>query len=340
MNKKGFTLIELLVSILLVSIVLVTMFATLVRLRKNYSDVYTNSSALIYSSAISKIINDDILDNNGIKYISCNSVGSVCSIILGNNSERKIRIIDNTNGESCVSMCKDNPSCKERCESKKPGNTDCLNTCIKRTLVSTIKYTDSTTTSEKLLYIKTLTLDIETDAVTKTKTSNGYNFFNMDYRQNKYDYDETLAGENYEYTGFLTDLTIHLYDGLNSFDTTYNIDLYSSSSIPKGSSLNGTMYQILFDTTNTAIIYTDMIYVKYGIGFYSADKEHKITKIDKPSSENGQKFLGYYYHDEEEDEDIEVIDMEGNIVAPNTLFTNAVTITPKFEDLIPEELTE
>ncbi len=67
MNKKGFTLVELIVSIVLVSVVMVSMLMALVKLRENYSTVNENANALVYSNAASRIINNDILQNDGIK---------------------------------------------------------------------------------------------------------------------------------------------------------------------------------------------------------------------------------------------------------------------------------
>ena len=63
MNKKGFTLIELIVSIILVSIVLISMTGTLVKLKDTYSVVNEDADARIYGATISKIVNDDLLKN-------------------------------------------------------------------------------------------------------------------------------------------------------------------------------------------------------------------------------------------------------------------------------------
>ena len=90
MNKKGFTLIELIVSIILVSIVLVSMTGTLVKLKDTYSLVYEDADARIYGATISKVINDDLLTSNGIKTIDCSDDGKVniCEIVMGNNERR------------------------------------------------------------------------------------------------------------------------------------------------------------------------------------------------------------------------------------------------------------
>ena len=69
MNKKGFTLIEVILSIVLVSVVLTSMLATLVKLRENYSIVNENTDALIYSSSVSRILNND-LSKNGDKFVA------------------------------------------------------------------------------------------------------------------------------------------------------------------------------------------------------------------------------------------------------------------------------
>ena len=66
MNKKGFTLIELIVSIILVSIVLISMTGTLVKLKDTYSVVNEDADARIYGATISKIVNDTSNDTEKI----------------------------------------------------------------------------------------------------------------------------------------------------------------------------------------------------------------------------------------------------------------------------------
>ena len=51
MNKKGFTLIEIIVSIVLVSVVLVSLLASLIQLRKTYSVIHEDSDIIVYSSS-------------------------------------------------------------------------------------------------------------------------------------------------------------------------------------------------------------------------------------------------------------------------------------------------
>lgn len=92
MNKKGFTLFEVIVSIVLISIVLISMMATLVKIKDSYEIVYENSDALIYSSSIARIMNNDFEKNGGIRYVDCNYDGNTCDITLNNDQKRKIEI--------------------------------------------------------------------------------------------------------------------------------------------------------------------------------------------------------------------------------------------------------
>ena len=94
MNKKGFTLIEVIVSVVLVSIVMVTLTSTLVELKKKSETVALNTDAIIYSSVASRVINSDIADNDGVKFIECDPNGEECGIVLGNNSKRTLTIKD------------------------------------------------------------------------------------------------------------------------------------------------------------------------------------------------------------------------------------------------------
>mgnify|MGYP003307939376 CR=1 FL=1 len=85
MNKKGFTLIEVIVSIILVSVVLTSMLASLVKLRNAYEEATKNTDALVFSSSLARIINNDFAQNGGIRYIDCTYFGDVCDITLNNN---------------------------------------------------------------------------------------------------------------------------------------------------------------------------------------------------------------------------------------------------------------
>lgn len=82
MNKKGFTLIELIVSIVLVTVILVSLLATLVKLKQTYEVIEEDSDIRIYSASISRHINNDIITNKGITSGTCNEEGSRCELKL------------------------------------------------------------------------------------------------------------------------------------------------------------------------------------------------------------------------------------------------------------------
>ena len=92
MNKKGFTLVEVIISIVLVSTVLTAMLASLVKLKSSYEVVSGNTDALVFSSSLSRIINNDFEQNGGIRYIDCTYYGDYCDITLNNDQKRKLEI--------------------------------------------------------------------------------------------------------------------------------------------------------------------------------------------------------------------------------------------------------
>ena len=112
MKKRGFTLIEVIISIVLVSVVLISLLATLVKLRETYTIIHENTDVLVYSSSITRVINNDFIKNNGIRYITCNAEGSLCSLIMGNDEKRELEIrrdISTRNEKSKVVTGKETP---------------------------------------------------------------------------------------------------------------------------------------------------------------------------------------------------------------------------------------
>lgn len=204
MNKKGFTLIELIVSIILVSIVLISMTGTLVKLKDTYSVVNEDADARIYGATISKIVNDDLLKNNGIKTIDCNEDEkvSICEISMGNNKKRTLEILRN-----------ETPNDSEKITSN--GKEIGTKTYEKTTL----RYSDSTTGDVKTILIKTIELVIRTNNEdgNDSVTTSGYKF-------------TTLSQESFKYENVnnstKVDKMTHITIGLS--DEKYNIDLYSS----------------------------------------------------------------------------------------------------------------
>ena len=152
MNKKGFTLIELIVSIILVSIVLISMTGTLIKLKDTYSLVNEDADARIFGATISKIVNDDLLKNNGIKTIECNedTKVSICEIYMGNNKKRTLEILRNETSNDIE---------KITFNGKEIGT--------KKYEKTTLRYSDSTTGNVKTILLKTIELI--------TRTNNTYN---------------------------------------------------------------------------------------------------------------------------------------------------------------------
>jgi len=99
MKRNGFTLVELLMSITLVSIVLVSMLGTLVKLKNVYALSNNDTEIRVYGASISRAINNDIIKNTGIDELnSCSKVGSdsiyesSCTFSLNNGLNRKLTL--------------------------------------------------------------------------------------------------------------------------------------------------------------------------------------------------------------------------------------------------------
>lgn len=204
MNKNGFTLIELIVSIVLVSIVLVSMTGTLVKLKETYNVVNEDADARIFGATISKIINDDFLKNNGIRDISCSNDEdmSSCEIVLGTNQKRTLEILRNTIPNDKETIYENGKNIGTKTYEK-----------------TTLRYSDSTTGAVKTLLIKTIELIVKSNNEVDNNLVNtyGYKFTDLSVKTYKYknidDYD-------------ITDKITHIIIGLSN--EKYNIDLYSS----------------------------------------------------------------------------------------------------------------
>lgn len=204
MNNKGFTLIELIVSIVLVSMVLVSMTGTLIKLKETYNVVNEDADARIYGATISKIINDDFLKNNGIRTISCSNDEdmSSCEMILGTNQKRTLEILRNKIDNSSEIIYSNGKNIGTKTYEK-----------------TTLRYSDSTTGAVKTLLIKSIDLIIKSNNEEDNDLVNtyGYKFTNLDV--------ETFTYENKDDYSYIDKIT-HITVGLS--DEKYNIDLYSS----------------------------------------------------------------------------------------------------------------
>lgn len=95
MNKKGFSLIELVVSITLISIVLISLINTLVKLKEIYTMVNDNAEIEVSTSSIVRIINNDFINNGGIKKVEQDEDDNRSIVIyLNNGKKRKIELSD------------------------------------------------------------------------------------------------------------------------------------------------------------------------------------------------------------------------------------------------------
>lgn len=199
MKKNGFTLIELIVSIVLVSVILVSLLATLVKLKQTYEVLEEDSDIRIYSSSITRHINNDIISNKGIKSINCNDTGTSCNIKLSSGEERVLEIHTSDKGTKTM---KD-----------EAGKI----TGYRRTDLSTINYYDKKT--NKTLFIRTIEQENRQDNdKSNTKiTTYGYKFIGISF--NKYSYKNKKDNSK---SDVINVLTIH------TSDETYNIKIYGT----------------------------------------------------------------------------------------------------------------
>ncbi len=203
MNKKGFTLIELIVSITLVSIILVSLLATLVKLKQTYEVIDEDSDIRIFSASISRHINNDIINNKGISKASCNEEGNTCDIKLRNGEERQIKVYTlSLNGTKAV----------------KDSDGNILR--YERTDTSTVSYYDKKT--NKQLFLRTIEQENIQNKDQDRVTTRGYKFTGLSLNQYSYDNKKDTTKED-----ILSILTIHVSD------ETYNIKLYSTDTVKK-----------------------------------------------------------------------------------------------------------
>ena len=296
MNKKGFSLIELLVSIILVSVILISLLTTLVKIRQTYSVINENSDVLVYSSSISRVINNDFNKNMGINYINCYSDGTKCEIILGNDECRDL-IIEET--------------------PKITVDSDIRKTNIKTTL----KYIDTTKGNNKLLYIKTLELNKYENTTTRKITTEGYNLLSMVLDTKEY---EDNLGEK---SDVVTSIKINIFDGVNESNSNdYDITVYSSNRYALDE-VKGKTFRIAFNNMEADQSGTMSMDEEYGVGFFKANSAHKkddkITEVNIPVK-LGYYFEGYFLKDETTTEKM-VIDENGKIVASNKMFKRNIS---------------
>ena len=337
MNKKGFTLIELVVSIVLVSIVLVSLLATLIKVREAYTVVHENTDILVYSSSITRVINNDLTKNQGIRDAWCSPDGQRCEITLGNDSKRRLQIvkeeesvvsgrsyIDETNIKTTLKYLdtSKSKSINEDIDSY-PGSTE------EEKLINKENALRESEKTAKLLYIRTLELEDylntgegEEKRNEGIRDTEGYIFYSLGYDQGKY------IGENDE-MDVITSLKIKIYDGIDLTDESKDIVLYTSGRYDY-SEYVGNVYRIEFITESADEVGDTEIEERFGVGFYKANKEHtsnnRINKIKTPGSST-KAFQGYYYENQTllgQDKKEMIVDSLGNIVVDSRYFNHDV----------------
>lgn len=93
MDKKGFTLIELLISISLLSVVLIFMMNTLVKLRDTDIANGIETNLLVGQAIITKTISSDVLEKGGIgSYSGCNTNSNIINLNLKDGARRTIEL--------------------------------------------------------------------------------------------------------------------------------------------------------------------------------------------------------------------------------------------------------
>lgn len=203
MNKKGFTLIELIVSITLVSIILVSLLSTLVKLKQTYEVIEEDSDIRIYSASISRYINNDIIYNKGISNGTCSADKSKCTFKLKNGEERTLEIY--TVDKETVDVTDES--------GKKIGK--------RKKELSTISYIDSKT--NKIKFIRTIELENRMDIADTSKiTTYGYKFIALSL--NEYSYTNKKDSTKKD---ILDVVTIH------TSNDNYSIRLYATDTVDK-----------------------------------------------------------------------------------------------------------
>ena len=197
MKKHGFTLIELILSIVLVTIIIVTMVGTLLKIRESYSIINQNIEARTYKALIAKVINEHFMKNGGIKNINCLS-NTKCELLLGNNKTMTLEIIEND----------------IKTEEVKDSTNNVVAT--RKIQTSTLKYY-----LNNYNYIKTFKLT-NTTYVNGTVITDGYTFKKI--TSNVYEY---INVKNSELKDTITNIIIE------TSDPNYNIELYSTAIVDK-----------------------------------------------------------------------------------------------------------
>ena len=311
MKKKGFTLIEVIVSIVLVSVVMVSLLGSLIQLRQTYTVIHENSDIIVYSSSISRVINNDLTMNNGIRYASCDSDGQRCDIILGNDEKRELRIVKKT-------TCYKQDGTVTNCETVSGNHQDIIKT--------TLKYTNNTIPEDpKLVYIRTL--EARKYEKNGSQGGSGYNFSDMSTTW--YEYDNGSPTPTEQIVDQYTTILIKLNNETNEDISKHDIILYTAGRY-NYSNLLRKEFTLELNTAGAEYAGTTRIAEIFGVGFFETENNKIVgnqisanNKIELPKK-GTKAFLGYFYRPGGSDQEFQVIDSSGMVVISSRFFRNDV----------------
>ncbi len=218
MKRKGFTLVELIVSIVLVGIVLASMIGTLLSLKNTYNVINEDMETRTYSALVSKVINEHIMKNNGIKDYDC--AGNKCVMTLGTldkNGHNKKMTLEIVTATLKSNVMKDNKN-----------NSD-VGSLMEKT--TTIKYY-----GEDYSYYKTLKYYDRHYAEGNKDIITGYKFENIKGTAYLYDKPDT------ELKDYLVNITIEMNN------PKYNIEVYSTSEVKNADVGNLRLYKLTYNS--------------------------------------------------------------------------------------------
>ena len=95
MNNKGFTLVELMVSIALIALVLVFMFNLLGDIKRESALSNEDISDALNRSTITRLIQNDFIENNLIKVEACNEEVLCYDFTFQNNNSKRLIVREN-----------------------------------------------------------------------------------------------------------------------------------------------------------------------------------------------------------------------------------------------------
>jgi hypothetical protein len=215
--------------------------------------------------------------------------------------------------------------------------------CENQLIRTTLRYSDQTDpNNENNIYLKTLSankmsgmeLDNGKYKATGQKTVSGYNFGRMTFTNMVFDSSNKKTTSGAPYKNSISTLAIEIHDGLDTQDTTYNINLTSTSSFSPEKIQMGK--ELIFKFNNSTPGAAEIkqrikeLHIKFGVGFYVMTNENELIEVRKLTNDadqaqiptditNKYTFEGYYYPLEGGGE-IKVIDSTGNFLVTSTYF--------------------